>query len=335
MPSLFKKSSPKNRWLKILAYGDPGTGKTIFALTFPQARVADMEGGTLHYQGRKVIPQQHDDFEILQTGSAMKVVQAADQTVEEFKAWAKDPEKNPRPCMSFIIDPMTKFWARLQEAYLDKMQKGDEFRMGLNISDWLPIKRPLKNLVVDLQNLPMHFVMTSHEGNEYEKSGKELTVVGRKPKVEADTPYDADTVLRFIEPAEGSGNTVFCEKDRTGVLTKGKTYSNVYFDTWKEYLKGTENFAPAPALERPAEMTEDQELFHGGTVESASDQSANPETDTLVATLINEPALKKAMDDMDWPEAKRIAMAKRFKDMESWKTFLRDAWKEHQKGKQS
>jgi hypothetical protein len=339
MPSLFQKSSPKNRWLKVLAFGETGTGKTIFALTFPQPRVADMEGGTLHYQGRKVIPGQSSDFEVLQTGSAMKCIKAVEQTVEEFAAHLKDPDKAPRPCMSFVVDPMTVFWQRLQEAYIEKMEKGNDFSTGLTFRDWGPIKRPLKNLMTDLVNLPMHVIMTAHEGNEYEQKGKELTVVGVKAKTEGDTPYTADTVLRFLTVTkEGVGNMVECVKDRTGVLTRGKTYENVTFDTWKEYLKGTQSFAPAPAMEKPGDLSEDQAIFNNTNVDSnetGGDNASGSEGDGLVATFINEEALKTAMNEMDWPLAKRQAMAKRFKTMDEWKAFLREALKEHRSEKKA
>ena len=331
--SLFQKATPQNRWLKILAFGENGTGKTIFALTFPKARVTDMEGGTLHYQGRKVIAAQFDDFEVLQTGSAIKLLRAVEQTVEEFAAHVKDPQKNPRPCLSFVIDPMTIFWQRLQEAYIEQMDKGDDFAANLTFRDWGPIKRPLKNLMTDLVNLPMHIVMTAHEGNEYEQKGKELTVVGVKAKTEGDTPYTADTVLRFLPPKGGQGNLVECLKDRTGVLQRYKTYENVTFDTWKEYMKGMEGKPAAQNLEKTDEMTEDQKLFRSSKVDSAEESgaAADPQASSLIKTYLDEPALKEAMNKIDWPPAKRVAMATRFKDkdMDAWKDFLRGALREH------
>jgi hypothetical protein len=342
--SLFQKSSPKNRRLKVLVWGPTGTGKTIFALTFPKCRVIDMEGGMIHYEGRQIIPEQSGDFEIMRTGSAMKVLKAVEQTMSEIAAHLKDPENVPMPCETLVIDPMTTFWQRLQEAYVEQMDKGNDFNMDLQMREWAHIKRPLKNLITDLEQLPIHTIMTAHEGDEYEKKGKDFVVVGLKPKVEGDTPYSADTVLQFLSTDGKVGNRVLCHKDRSNVLERGKIYENVTYKTWSEYFSGATTLAhPAAAAvaaiqSRDEDVGEDRQLFarpgpdNGDDKNAAGGENASDSPgDGIVETLINEPVIKEFIDkELDWPLAKRRAMARRFKDkgMDAWKAFIKEAIRE-------
>jgi RecA-family ATPase len=43
--SLFKKPTKEDKRLKMLLFGDSGTGKTVTSLYFPSPAVADMEHG--------------------------------------------------------------------------------------------------------------------------------------------------------------------------------------------------------------------------------------------------------------------------------------------------
>lgn len=319
--SLFKKASKKNRRLKVLAFGDTGTGKSIFLLTFPKPKVIDMEGGILHYEDRVVVPEigQRGDFEVLHTGSAIKAIEAGEQIFDEFVAHARNPAENPKPCETLGLDPGTVFWERIQEAYTEEAKKGTRFQRGTTLRDWGAIKRPLKNFIVDMQNLPVHFVVTAHSGDRMEGQGNDMKKVGTKASVEKGIPYAMDTVLEFLAQDRGGGTNVLCHKDRTGVLKVGETYQNVHFGMWSEYLsEGGED----GSAERE-DTSRDQKLF-----EDSGEKAAVP-GDTLVQTMINDPDVKKFLDEMDWPEAKRIAMAKRHGDVESWKKFVGTATREH------
>jgi septin family protein len=49
--SPFEPKSKKEKRLKILVYGESGSGKTRFALSLPKLAMIDTEGGTDHYDG--------------------------------------------------------------------------------------------------------------------------------------------------------------------------------------------------------------------------------------------------------------------------------------------
>lgn len=323
--SLFKKATKKNRRLKVLAFGDTGTGKSIFLLTFPKPKVIDMEGGILHYEDRVVVPEigQSGDFEVLHTGSAIKAIEAGEQIFDDFVAHARNPE-NPKPCETLGLDPGTVFWERIQEAYTEEAKKGTRFQRGTTLRDWGAIKRPLKNFIVDMQNLPVHFVVTAHSGDRMEGQGNDMKKVGTKASVEKGIPYAMDTVLEFLAQDRGGGTNVLCHKDRTGVLKVGETYQNVNFGMWKEYLaEGGEE-----ASAEREDTSRDQKLF-----EESAEKPSIP-GDTLVQTMINDSDVKKFLDEMDWPEAKRIAQAKRFTDVDAWKKFVGTTTREFRAAKE-
>lgn len=312
--SLFKKATKKNRRLKVLAFGDTGTGKTIFLLTFPKAKVIDMEGGILHYEDRVVVPEigQTGDFDVLHTGSAIKAIEAGEQIFDDFVAHARNPAENPKPCETLGLDPGTVFWERIQEAYTDEAKKGTRFQRGTTLRDWGAIKRPLKNFIVDMQNLPVHFVVTAHSGDRMEGQGNDMKKVGTKASVEKGIPYAMDTVLEFLAQDRGGGTNVLCHKDRTGVLKVGETYQNVSFSMWNAYLAESGEEAKA---ERE-DTSRDQKLFE----ESEAKPSVPGET--LVQAMLSDPDVVKFLDEMDWPEAKRRAQAMRFDNMDNWKKYV-------------
>ena len=77
--ALFKPASKVRKNFKVCVYGPTGSGKTLFGLTFPGTRYIDMEGGVDWYIGRKIIPEQHDDFMLLQTSKAIDVIKAIEE----------------------------------------------------------------------------------------------------------------------------------------------------------------------------------------------------------------------------------------------------------------
>ena len=328
--SLFQPASRRHRMLKVLEYGPTGSGKTIFALTFPDPVIIDMERGSIHYEEREAVPGigQSTNFRALRTGSALDALDGIEELIKGFDVWENAGRKGAPPCGTIIIDPFTIFWQQLQEAYLEKMKKGgvNEFATGLTFRDWGPIKRPLKNLMVDLLNLPVHFVLTAHEGKEYKMSGTELTVIGEKPKVEGDVPYSADIVLHFLKQDEGGGSNVEIDKDRTGVLGVGSRHKNLTFRAWEKYLAMTESTGKREEKQERNVAERDAKLFEGsGNV----DQTGGAEEPSLAQKLATDPSVTKFLDELDWAPAKRIVNAGKFATLEEFQAFVGQALRAH------
>lgn len=125
MKNPFIKASTKKKHLKISLYGDPGVGKTFFALGFPDPAVIDLEGGTDFYADRF-------QFHVLDTKSYAEVLNAVNFL-----------EQGNHDLKTLIIDPITVIWSALQEGRLefkvqdpDKAISGEE-KSGFTYADWI------------------------------------------------------------------------------------------------------------------------------------------------------------------------------------------------------
>ena len=98
-----RKPNSRKKGMKILIYGESGSGKTVFALSFPKSIVVDSEDGYSWYEGtertRNVVgildSQSYDDLENLMD-------ELDDANDEEFS--------------SLVIDSETKVYENIKEA---------------------------------------------------------------------------------------------------------------------------------------------------------------------------------------------------------------------------
>jgi hypothetical protein len=224
------------------------------------------------------------------------------------------------------MDPINLLWDRLQDAFVEtKENAGHElFGDDIKLQEWSKVKRPLNTIMNDLMNLPVHYIMCAHDASKYEEVKGKLKVTDSKAAGEKHTPFAADTVLEFLDQDEGGGTNALCRKDRTGVLKVGMRYKNLTFETWREYLNTSGPIPESEPQEEEEALKQDQALFQSTGMDEAG-LVPEAQTSSLVEQLIGEPNCKKVLDKMDWPPAKRVAMAKKFEDMESWKKFLGEA----------
>ena len=74
--SLFEKASATPKRIKMLIYGDSGTGKTVTSLQFPNPVVIDVEKGTEYYG-------EHFDFARLTSVDPDEIDKALDELIED------------------------------------------------------------------------------------------------------------------------------------------------------------------------------------------------------------------------------------------------------------
>jgi phage nucleotide-binding protein len=189
--------------LKVLVYGESGTGKTWFSLGFPgRIAVIDTEGGTELYGGRQDVQA----FDVLRTKSYEDVMAALDY-IEADKG---------KTYQTVVIDPITVVWQVLQEsAVVRNERKGQDG--ALTFRDWGVIKNKINRLYVRLTNMPIHVVVTSRLKEEYATKGNDMVKVGVKPDSERSTQYLFDIVLRLTRTKDGKHQAIV-EKDRSSTL---------------------------------------------------------------------------------------------------------------------
>lgn len=227
---LFSQAAKISKRFKISAYGGPGTGKTLFGLSFPKVAVIDMERGTDWYAGNVVVPELGIDpnFMVKHTKSATVVKDIVRKLADVL-------DKNPGYIETLVIDPITLVWDNIQEAFMARLRKKKGEDAKVQFQHWKEIKAPYRELMTDLLNLPVHIVLLGREAAMYEQTKGELIHIGTKIATEKDTPYIADIHLRFFtRPHPEQGHDVFfaeVEKDRTHLLKKGSIVKDCCYKT--------------------------------------------------------------------------------------------------------
>ena len=220
----FSKAEARQAKLKVGEYGEQGSGKTLTALLFAEwlakkegKRVAyiDTERGTDFYataiKERAIHPGAFD-FDALYTRSLSEAVEALEQI-------------DPAVHGVVVIDSVTHLWEAAKEAYRGKLMSTG----GIPVQAWGAIKKPYKRLMSLFVDGDFHGILCGREGVMMEDNADgEAKVVGKRMKAEGETPYEPHILLRFHPKRTDDGGymtSVFCEKDRSGILT-GKTFDN-------------------------------------------------------------------------------------------------------------
>lgn len=315
MAPLFDDATKVAKRFKISGYGGPGTGKTLFGLSFPKAAVIDMEHGTDWYAGRIIVPDLgiDPDFKVKHTKSAKVVTQIVDRLEQEL-------EKNPGYIQSLVIDPITLFWEAIQEAFIMKLRKNKGEDANVQFHHWKDIKAPYRSLMTKLLNLPVHLVLLGREATLYEQKKGELIQSGTKIATEKDTPYIADIHLRFFtRPHPEKGHDVFfaqVEKDRTHLLKKGTIIKDCCFQKLADLAAQQTSMDEGSAVvyDNDTDVVEqDQELFEDIKTMDCSD-------------LINDEDIQKLWMELDWSPGKVTALiaANKLNDKTTLGKFLAD-----------
>lgn len=236
----FKVAEATARKLKILIFGNWGTGKTQAALTFPRVAMIDSEGSSTLYRGRPGVAP----FSVLDTKSMTDLEQAI----------AFIAADNGRTFDTLVIDPISVIYKVTREALAtgNKKNPGD---MGYR--EWGKLNSKMSSLYTRLINLPVHVVMVARETTEYEGTGDALRKVGVKPDSDKDIGYLFDIVLHMQDDYSG-----LVTKSRAAEIKKGDRLKTVTWSAFSPIAAGyatgkTESLSEEDAVSA-AEATRDQ-----------------------------------------------------------------------------
>ena len=237
--SLFKKPEEVKSGLKFLIYGATGTGKTWFALSFPEIVGIDTEDGWARYINK---PIGKNIKHILTSSSATDLEDALDEIEEELIGSIK----------TFALDSYTKIYENQQfalQSLAEKRQrqkgKSDE-DVGMSVRDWGKLKLNTKRIQATqlmLASKGINIVNVAQEADIKEKRGENWVVVGHKPDISKGVEFDYDVVLRFITEDDKKNKTVSYKaevlKDRTGTFKKYDIIDNPTFSLWNDIYEQT------------------------------------------------------------------------------------------------
>jgi len=213
----FKPAAPTARYLKVLLFGGPGSGKTRAALSFPGCAVVDAEGGTTLYRGRPGIAP----FMVMDAKTLTELESAID-FIEADKG---------KTVKTLVIDPISVFYKVQREATAKTNKRGD---MGFR--EWGKLNMRMGTLYTRLTNLPCHVVVIARETTEYEGTGDEMRRVGMKPDSDGQMAYIFDFVVHL--QADHSGRVV---KSRGSELGEGQRLKMVNWQVFEPFARAYEN----------------------------------------------------------------------------------------------
>ena len=237
--SLLKKPEITKTALKILGFGDSGTGKTTFALTFPKSVIVDSETG---YDFYKTNP----NISLMATTNSIYDLEEILDEVEELI------EKDK--IGTFTTDSISKFYANLQYVYQDLVEKRarrkgqDVDDAGLSQREWAKIKTTLKRIndtKLMMASKGINIVDIAQQKDLQEKRGDSFVKVGVAPDYVKNANYDYDIILNmYTEEDKKTGETHYYAKvlkDRTQKYKKNEIIENPSFNNWEDIYNGYSN----------------------------------------------------------------------------------------------
>jgi len=182
--------------LKVGIYGAPETGKTYFALTFPEPiYVIDTEFGAkkvarVHFPEKEIYIAEvvHID-PITDEPDPIKSLEKVEKAIAAIAS--QNISKG-----TIVIDSATDIWAWitawLEQVATRRTASGQPFRFEYGLAN-----ERYRQLIVRLLAKPVHVVLTAQEQDVYDSSGKPTGM--KQPRWQKQTPHWVDIVLHTVK----------------------------------------------------------------------------------------------------------------------------------------
>lgn len=252
-----RKPNSRKKGMKILIYGESGSGKTVFALSFPKSIVVDSEDGYSWYEGtertRNVVgildSQSYDDLENLMD-------ELDDANDEEFS--------------SLVIDSETKVYENIKEA-LQNVEETRAARKGRDVLDANLSMRSygkigqlsgrLQNAKLRLASQGINIISVAQAADEMEDAGNGQRVkVGEKPNMDKRARFDYDVVIRLFTKDNKYYGKI--EKDRLEVFERGDIVEKPSYQNWAHRLESKDNQGEAVAKDFSKDAEKSQKAYY-------------------------------------------------------------------------
>lgn len=218
--------------VKMLVYGDPGVGKTVFSCSGDRTIFIDVEGGSLSIQERI---------------KAKKVARKRFDTFDEIEEFVRGLREKGSKADTLVIDSITELQKKLMDSIVEqhpevKRPYGD----GLTVGDWGYNTERMRRFIRMARDLDMNVIFTALAMDEKnEMTGAVKTLPKMSSKLSADVCGYVDIVgylyVDNVTNEDGESAPVrrmlvqpvgmYYAKDRSGVLGNvidNPTFPDVY-----------------------------------------------------------------------------------------------------------
>lgn len=179
----FRKARATKIGGKFLSYGESGSGKSTFQLTFPKVACIDSETGIAHYEDKDIELNNGKTYNNLVMVDNTSDLDELESDLDDFINGEYDGQIE-----TLSIDSETKFYNTMQigatevEERRARKKGGDVDDAGISVKQWGRIKiinMKLQQAKIDLSSKGTHVVSVAQEIELKDDDGKK--VIGYKP----------------------------------------------------------------------------------------------------------------------------------------------------------
>lgn len=196
---LAKKATLNDANVKVLVWGESGSGKSRFALSAPSPIVVDLEGSTRLYA---------EEFDFYKAEVDTNNIQAANPATL-VKNIVNEINQNEYPDRkTLVIDPLTDLLDCIENICAEEYQK----QIGKKITDlnaiqktkWYAYRKETSRKILDkLKNVSMNLILVARSKNMWDTKEGKLQPVGQTYDCLEIVEYLMDIVINLEKTPEG------------------------------------------------------------------------------------------------------------------------------------
>lgn len=233
---LAKKATLDDINLKVMIWGESGSGKSRFALSSPNPLVIDLEGSTRLYAS------EFDFWKVEVDKANEKSNNPATLTMNVLDEITKGEYKDRK---TLIIDPVTDLLDAIESSCATQYEKNIGKKIdtlnAVQKTKWYAYRRDMARKVLNnLKDIPMNLILVARSKNVWDQKDGKLQPIGQTYDALEIVEYLMDIVIQ-LEKSE-NGTTAIVKKSRLGNLPKILEVQN--FDSiLKALTQSKENIA--------------------------------------------------------------------------------------------
>ncbi len=226
---LAKKATLNDINLKVMVWGESGSGKSRFALSAPSPLVVDLEGSTRLYA---------NDFDFWKAEVDKKNERANNPATLTMSIIDEIIKGEYTDRKTLIIDPVTDLLDTIESScaaqYEKNIGKKVDTLNAVQKTKWYAYRRDMVRKVLNnLKDIPMNLILVARSKNVWDNKDGKLQPVGQTYDALEIIEYLMDIVIQ-LEKTE-SGTTAIVKKSRLGNLPEILEVQN--FDSILNALK--------------------------------------------------------------------------------------------------